>query len=133
MAESLILETTFLIDLERELARGNNGPAQSYLEANPDAGLDITFTIAGETAAGNSQAERDTWERFLAPFNILPWTLEVSWHYGELYRYLSSQGMLIGSNDLWIAATAIAHSVPLVTRNDRHFARVPGLDVRAYS
>jgi len=31
-------------------------------------------------------------------------------------------------NDSWIAATAIAHRLPLVTQ-DRDYAGVPGLDV----
>ena len=132
MDESLILETSFLVDLERELAGRQPGAAQAFLEDNPEARLCITFTIAGEIAAGVSLAERSIWEEFVAPFHILPWTPDISWHYGQLYRYLSDQGLLIGANDLWIAATAIAHSMPLVTGNDRHFGRAPGLDVRGY-
>ena len=58
MEDALVLETTFLIDLERELARGK---------------------------------------------------------------------------DLWIAATAVAHDVPVVTRNARHYRRVPGLEVTEYA
>ncbi len=34
---------------------------------------------------------------------------------------------------LWIAATALAHGVPLVTRNERHFRRVPELEVIGYA
>lgn len=33
----------------------------------------------------------------------------------------------IGQNDLWIASTALAHGAPLLTRNRRHFDRMPGL------
>jgi predicted nucleic acid-binding protein len=128
----LILETTFLVDLERELARSEAGPAQAFLERHPGSGLHVTFTIAGELAAGSPQTGKADWERLISPFRVLPWTPAVSWRYGQLHRYLSDQGLLIGTNDLWIAATAIAHELPIVTANDRHFRRVPGLDVRNY-
>lgn len=51
----------------------------------------------------------------------------------EIYRYLQRNNMLIGSNDLWIAATAVAHAMPIVTRNRAHFSRVPGVEVIAYA
>lgn len=54
------------------------------------------------------------------------------WQYGELYRYLRQRGSLIGTNDLWIAATALVYGMPLVTRNVEHFERVPGLELVEY-
>ena len=33
----------------------------------------------------------------------------------------------MADNDLWIAACALRHSIPLVSNNDRHFTGVPGL------
>lgn len=54
---------------------------------------------------------------------------EAAWHYGDQYRSLASQGELIGSNDLWIAATALAHELPLATGNLQEFERVRGLKV----
>jgi predicted nucleic acid-binding protein len=42
-------------------------------------------------------------------------------------------GLLIGANDLWIAATALAFGKPVVTRNLREFQRVPGLTVLDYT
>jgi alpha-L-fucosidase 2 len=53
--------------------------------------------------------------------------------YGRAYRYLEANGLLIGGNDLWIAATALAHELPVVTRNAAHFGRVPGLEVLSYA
>jgi tRNA(fMet)-specific endonuclease VapC len=45
---------------------------------------------------------------------------------------VSAKGHLIGTNDLWIAATAIVHGMPLVTNNREEFERVPGLVVLTY-
>ncbi len=103
MEESLILETTFLIDLEREIARSTLGPAQRFLEKNEALPLYITPTIAGELAAGTSLEDRELWERFITPFHILSCTEDVCWEYGRAYRYLQENGLLIGGNDLWIA------------------------------
>lgn len=52
---------------------------------------------------------RERWEGCLDPFTVLPWTEDVSWRHGRLFRYLRDNGMLIGSSDLWIAATALVH------------------------
>ncbi len=132
MGRSLILETTFLIDLEREHARGRPGPALTFLESNQEARLYLPSVVAGELAAGVSMRERTRWEAFLAPFYVLPSTPEVSWQYGRAYRHLRDNGSLIGANDLWIAATGLAYDMPVVTRNLDHFRRVPGLEAEGY-
>ena len=58
------------------------------------------MTVAGELAAGLSMRDRVRWDAFLAPFFVLPATLEVSWHYGRAYRHLQDNGTLIGADDL---------------------------------
>jgi predicted nucleic acid-binding protein len=132
MEDSLILETTFLIDLEREIHRKKEGPAIEFLIEHENSRLYITFTIAGELAAGASLSDRIRWESFLEPFQILERTREVCWQYGQIYRYLQQNRNLIGTNDLWIAATAVAFTLPLVTRNAEHFKRVPNLELIRY-
>jgi predicted nucleic acid-binding protein len=42
---------------------------------------------------------------------------------------VQANGNLIGANDPWIAATAVANGIPVVTRNQEHDRRVPGLVV----
>ena len=128
----LILDTNFIITAEREARRGMASRADQFLASRPDDLLFITFTVAGELACGRSAAQRLDWERLCRPYPILPWTKEVSWQYGEIYRFLATEGRLIGTNDLWIAATALAHGMSLVTNNQDEFKRVPGLVVITY-
>lgn len=132
MADGLILETTFLIDLEREGLRGTEGAAHAFLARHDDAPLYITFTVAGELASGVPRDDRARWEALLQPLDTLPCTPDVCWEYGQAYRYLRANGLLIGTNDLWIAATAVAFGKPVVTRNVREFRRVPGVEAIAY-
>lgn len=132
MGRALIVETSFLVDLEREHNRGAPGRAVAFLEANGDARLYLSFVVAGELAAGTSLADRKRWEAFLAPFYVLASNADVSWEYGRAYRYLQENGRLIGGNDLWIAATGLAYKMPVLTRDAEHYRRVPGLEVESY-
>jgi tRNA(fMet)-specific endonuclease VapC len=49
------------------------------------------------------------------------------------FESLRSQRVRLGTQDLRIAATALAHGFTLVTRNRRDFARVPGLLLEDWS
>jgi len=123
----LILDTNFIIVAEREARRGEKNRADRFLADHPEDLFFITFTVAGELACGRSAAQRLDWERLCRPYPVLPWTKEVSWQYGEIYRFLATEGRLIGANDLWIAATALVHGMNVVTDNQDEFQRVPGL------
>ncbi len=50
--------------------------------------------------------------------------------YGEIRGALEAKGKIIGNNDLWIAAHAIAAGLILVTNNEREFRRVKGLKIQ---
>ena len=132
MEPGLILETTFLIDLEREALRSSPATAHALLERSADARLHVSIITAGELAAGPRLSRRGQWERLLGRFEVLPLDREVAWRFGQTFRYLKENGLLIGTNDLWIAATALLAEMPVVTRNEAHFRRVPGLEVIGY-
>jgi tRNA(fMet)-specific endonuclease VapC len=53
--------------------------------------------------------------------------------YGKIRAELEAQGHVIGSNDLWIAAHAMALDVTLATNNDREFLRIAGLSVENWA
>ena len=53
--------------------------------------------------------------------------------YGKIRAELETNGTVIGNNDLWIAAHAIAAGLTLVTNNEREFRRVQNLKVENWA
>ena len=126
-----LFDTCFLIDLEREMLRGE-GKAHLFLERNASARPWVTWTVAGEFAEGFGDLHHPACAAMLARFEILPMDESTAHHYAVTTRFLRGQNQLIGANDQWIAAAALAHAMPLVTTNSTHFSRIPGLSVVAY-
>jgi tRNA(fMet)-specific endonuclease VapC len=128
----LSFDTTFLIDLHRDFANRENGPAGRFLSRRPDALLMLSAIALGEFAAGFGDPAAPWLMEARRHFAILPVDESVSLVYREVFRYLKQKGRLIGANDLWIGCTAIAREAPLVTRNGNEFRRIPGLKVITY-
>jgi tRNA(fMet)-specific endonuclease VapC len=71
-------------------------------------------------------------ESVLERFPILPIDLSTARIHSQLSADLAAAGTLIGPHDLWLAATALAQGLALVTANLREFKRVPGLGVESW-
>jgi tRNA(fMet)-specific endonuclease VapC len=94
--------------------------------------LAIPLTAYAELLVGaekSSHPERvlQQIELLLEAHEIVEITEEVAEHYARVRADLETRGATIGGNDLWIAATALAHGATLVTNNTGEFSRVPGL------
>jgi tRNA(fMet)-specific endonuclease VapC len=68
-------------------------------------------------------------EEFASFVQILPLPIGAAGSYGEIRAALETKGEIISSNDLWIAAHAVAADLTLVTNNEREFKRVLGLRI----
>jgi len=53
--------------------------------------------------------------------------------YGSIRAELESKGEMIGNNDLWITAHALASKLTLVTNDEREFQRVRGLKIENWA
>jgi tRNA(fMet)-specific endonuclease VapC len=128
----MLYDTTFLIDLEREILRNRPGPAQSFLAQNPNTPLYISVISAAEFAEGFGLGqEQDCWH-CLRRFTLLGIDGDIAWRAGQISRQLRAGGQTIGDNDLWIGATALRHNLGLVTANGQHFQRIGGLNLVEY-
>lgn len=68
-------------------------------------------------------------EHVLAALEPVPVTEAVARVHAELWADLEREGAVPGANDLWIAATALAHGFGVATLDRRGFARIRGLRV----
>jgi tRNA(fMet)-specific endonuclease VapC len=66
-------------------------------------------------------------ERFLYPYEIIPFDENAAAAYGKIKAALERAGTPIGANDLLIAATVMSRGGVFITHNTREFARVPGM------
>ena len=64
---------------------------------------------------------------FLVGFSVLNLSEAIVEVFAQVRADLRQRGLLIADLDLLIAATALSHELVLVTRNRRHFERIPGL------
>jgi tRNA(fMet)-specific endonuclease VapC len=127
---ALLIDTDLLIDLEQE-----DSAADGFLGTEDCAISVITVSelLHGmRRARGARRARRHAFvEYLLADLKSVPITEPVARVHADIWADLSDRGEPIGSHDLWIAATAMAHGFGVATRNAAHFTRVRGLRVIA--
>lgn len=97
----------------------------------PIGEIGISSISAAELAYGvtksGSGRNRDALLKFLAPLEILPFSDEAIWRYGQVRATLDRAGTPIGALDTLIAAHALTLGVTLVSNNLKEFGRVDGL------
>ncbi len=76
-----------------------------------------------------TEAEREVLEELVDSLGILVFDAPASETAGRLLAELERAGQSIGDFDAMIAALALRHNRTLVTRNAKHFKRVPNLQV----
>jgi tRNA(fMet)-specific endonuclease VapC len=131
---ALLIDTSVLIDLERRRRRLDELPG-----VDPEERVATSAVVAAELLTGVELADGDARriersrfvEAMLAAVPVVPVDLAVARTHAALYAALRRSGQVIGSHDLLIAATAVAHGFDLLTSDEAHFRQVPGLRVAA--
>ena len=93
----------------------------------------LPLTVLGELYCGlrkcnNPEKERLRISEFHAQSLIVNNDEGTAIRYADVYVNLEKQGVMIPINDIWIAAFAIRHELPLLAK-DSHFSRIAGLDL----
>lgn len=98
-----------------------------------DAEVFVSSTVLGELYYGarksaHAAANLIKIEQFAASIQVLSCDAATAQLYGKIRDRLRAKGRPIPENDIWIAAVALHHGLPLATR-DEHFNEVDGLDI----
>lgn len=114
-----------------ELVRNPHGVVTQRIRDVGETEVCTSIIVAAELRYGGAKraSRRLTaqLDAVLAVVEVLPFEAPADEVYGRLRADLESRGSPIGSNDLLIAAQAIALDHALVTDNEREFGRISGL------
>lgn len=123
-------------DVFSYLLRAGDRRGEPYREHVRGKTIAVSFITVGELYYG---ASKRTWsaktiaslEQHLKAAVIVPYDVEICKTYARLRATLRTESGSdrVLQNDLWIAASAVRHNLPLITNNRRHFEGIPGLNV----
>jgi tRNA(fMet)-specific endonuclease VapC len=114
---------------------------QQVNQLGTESFLYMSVITQGEMLAGvavvANEVHRERLRRLYEPSlekaaGILPITESVAMFYAEIVAYLKRRGQPIPTNDIWIAASALAYDMILVSA-DAHFRVIEGLTVEDWS
>jgi tRNA(fMet)-specific endonuclease VapC len=123
----------FLLDtnIVSDLMRNPQGPVTQRIRAVGESHIATSVIVAAELRYGAEKrgSPRLTAQlaAILGALKVLPFEAPADLIYGQLRARLERAGRPIGSNDLLIAAQAIALGRTLVTDNEGEFGRIAEL------
>jgi tRNA(fMet)-specific endonuclease VapC len=99
--------------------------------------LHVPVIVLGEyrfgIAISRRRREYEAWLlRGRSFWNVLPLVEETATHYASIRQQLKGDGVPLPANDVWIAALARQHDLPVLSR-DAHFDAVQGITRLSWS
>jgi len=119
-----MIDSTILIDYFRKTDK-QNSRLLSHIYANSN--IFISTVTEFEIITGASELHTLFWNEMMARFTILNFDSAVAREAALIVQRLKKKRKTIDKPDLFIAATAIVHGLPLDTANKKHFMHIDGL------
>lgn len=130
----MIEDTSFVIDVLRGDERALERLGFIEAERRPEklAAITVLELYEGIELADRPEAERSRVLEVLDSKHLVPAGQEIMQLAGEISGRLFAAGNPIDREDCIVAATALREEEPVITRNERRFERVDGLEVVTY-
>lgn len=134
------VDTDFVIDLLREQRRGDTGPAHRKLEQLGETPIRLSVFVLCELEAGAARYhdpdEVQRVRRLCQHVEIVYPDERFAPQYGATLAALTQQKLkklTVATMDLLIGTLALVENDTLVTRNVRHFEKIPHLRIDRYA
>lgn len=122
----ICLDTTMLIGY----LKGREPIASAVEKAVKECSCFVTAITVYELLFGVARAKKEIGEDvLLGIMTVLPFNNAGARQAADLHVELIRSNNDIGIKDVLIAAICLENNLPILTTNDQHFCRVPGLNV----
>lgn len=122
----IAVDTDVIIDYLRKKQPGAELLKKAYLKHT----IYVTSITVYELLYGVQKSGKTALiNRLLRYVTVAPFDEEAARKTAVIHYELASKGVDIGVKDSFIAAICEVHSLPLLTRNVKHFKRIPGLNL----
>lgn len=130
-----LLDTSILIELLRVKPE-----AKDFVDSHDEETILTSSICEAEIYEGvyrekqeNISLKKEVFRKLLEKFSeTVYFDSEQAEIAGKIRAELSKKGSLIGDLDVLIAAAAMAKNAILVTKNPKHFQKIPGLQVESF-
>lgn len=121
-------------DISSYVMKRSHDAVLKRLEKVPVSDVCISVITKSELLYGIELSPRRTQDQaaldaYLRYVEVLEYPDEAALHYAQVRAAFKTRGIMIGANDLLIAAHARSLGLTLVTNNTREFGRVQGLRI----
>jgi tRNA(fMet)-specific endonuclease VapC len=89
--------------------------------------------LYGAERSQNREVARRILSELVTWIPVLSLPDEAAEEYGRVRANLEARGIMIGTNDLWIAAHVKVAGLTLVTNNEKEFRRISGLKIENWA
>ncbi len=130
----VLIDTSVLIKVERE----GPGLLQPLRSSKEDGFISVVTSSELLHGVWRAKDERIRTRRhaiveaLFREFTVVDVDFAVARIHAQIWAEQAAAGLMIGMNDLWLAATCITHGFRMATTNVREFKRIRGLDVEEW-
>ena len=127
-----LIDSSVLIDVERGRVvlgvllegRGDRGVAMAAITA-----AELLHGVHRLRASKRKTRAEAVVETLLSSIPVIPFDLVCARAHARLGAELARRGITVGTHDLMIGATALTRGFSIITRDQRSFSRIPGLEI----